>query len=264
MWRWVLPVAAVAAVLIGFLASQNGPTGHVSSHAPPTTTTPPPANHRPAAWRRSAAAAPARATVRHVIWIWFGSQGVQPPDREGAGSRRTSTSWPASAAWRPGTRRSRIRRSQTTSGALGRRPARARPQLLRALHDDGRIAALAGATRGAPSSAGCRRPCRKLAAPRSGVLTALQPAHLSDGPRVPAVRPAARHDHAGQPAADARGKRPARVLADRARRLRGHLLQQALRRDAQAREVRRPRRPVAAQLDAARSRRRRPTSPARR
>src|SRR5207245_1565203 len=40
MWRWVLPVAVVVAVLIGFLASRNGPTAHVNSHPPPTTTQP--------------------------------------------------------------------------------------------------------------------------------------------------------------------------------------------------------------------------------
>ena len=74
MWRWVLPVAAVAAVLIGFLASHNGPTGHVSSHAPPTTTTTPPST---TGTRLTSVCGSLTGThkVRHVIWIWFGSQG---------------------------------------------------------------------------------------------------------------------------------------------------------------------------------------------
>jgi phosphatidylinositol-3-phosphatase len=73
MWRWVLPVAAVAAVLIGFLASRNGPTSHVNAHAAPTTTkvatTPPP----PAI----CGSRTGTATVKHVVWIWFGSQGYK-------------------------------------------------------------------------------------------------------------------------------------------------------------------------------------------
>jgi hypothetical protein len=71
MWRWVLPVAAVAAVLIGFLASRNGSTQHVSAHVAPTTThsTPAPPPPPPICGSRTGA-----ATVRHVVWIWFGSQ----------------------------------------------------------------------------------------------------------------------------------------------------------------------------------------------
>ena len=187
--------------------------------------------------------------------------GLQPPAREGADR---AVHEPAGRPVRPGEpvlvdhpSGDRKRR-----GRADRRPARARPQRLRPLHDDGRLAALAGAL-----VARVRRRHAE-AVPQAGrpeerVLAALKPAHLSHRPRVPAVRPAARHDHAGQPAAGAGGKRAARVLAGRARRLRGHLFQQALRRDAQAREVRRPRRPVAAQLDAGRSHRRPHTSPAR-
>jgi phosphatidylinositol-3-phosphatase len=72
MWRWVLPVAAVAAVLIGFLASRNGPTAHVSSHPAPTTTAPvtTPGPHLSSV----CGSLTGTARVRHVIWIWFGSQ----------------------------------------------------------------------------------------------------------------------------------------------------------------------------------------------
>jgi phosphatidylinositol-3-phosphatase len=73
MWRWVVPVAAVAAVLIGFLASRNGPTSHVSAHAPPTTTQPAttPGPHL----RSICGSLKGTPTVRHVVWIWLGSQG---------------------------------------------------------------------------------------------------------------------------------------------------------------------------------------------
>jgi hypothetical protein len=72
MWRWVLPVAVAAAVLIGFLASQNGPTAHVNSHPTPTTTAPvtTPGPHL-ASTCGSLTGTP---KVRHVIWIWFGGQ----------------------------------------------------------------------------------------------------------------------------------------------------------------------------------------------
>lgn len=72
MWRWVLPVAVAAAVLIGFLASRNGPTSHVGSHATPITkpkvTTPGP--HL----RSICGSLTGTPTVRHVIWIWLGGQ----------------------------------------------------------------------------------------------------------------------------------------------------------------------------------------------
>ena len=72
MWRWVLPVAVAAALLIGFLASRNGPTSHVGSHPPPTTTAPAttPGPHLDA----TCGSLTGTATVRHVIWIWMGGQ----------------------------------------------------------------------------------------------------------------------------------------------------------------------------------------------
>ena len=72
MWRWVLPVAVAAALLIGFLASRNGPTSHVGAHAPPTTTTTPtaPGPHLDA----TCGSLTGTAAVRHVVWIWMGGQ----------------------------------------------------------------------------------------------------------------------------------------------------------------------------------------------
>jgi len=72
MWRWVLPVAVAAALLIGFLASRNGPTSHVGTHQTPTTTTTPtaPGPHLDA----TCGSLTGTATVRHVIWIWLGGQ----------------------------------------------------------------------------------------------------------------------------------------------------------------------------------------------
>jgi phosphatidylinositol-3-phosphatase len=72
MWRWVLPVAVAAAVLIGFLASRNGPTSHVGPHAIPTTSAPvtTPGPHL----RTICGSLTGTATVRHVIWIWMGGQ----------------------------------------------------------------------------------------------------------------------------------------------------------------------------------------------
>jgi phosphatidylinositol-3-phosphatase len=72
MWRWVLPVAVAAALLIGFLASRNGPTNHVGAHPIPTTTTPvtAPGPHL----RTICGSLTGTATVRHVVWIWMGSQ----------------------------------------------------------------------------------------------------------------------------------------------------------------------------------------------
>jgi hypothetical protein len=72
MWRWVLPVAVAAALLIGFLASRNGPTNHVGSHPTPTTTAPAttPGPHLDA----TCGSLTGPATVRHVIWIWMGGQ----------------------------------------------------------------------------------------------------------------------------------------------------------------------------------------------
>ena len=72
MWRWVLPVAVAAALLIGFLASRNGPTSHVGTHAPPTTTTTPtaPGPHLDA----TCGSLTGPAAIRHVVWIWMGGQ----------------------------------------------------------------------------------------------------------------------------------------------------------------------------------------------
>jgi hypothetical protein len=72
MWRWVLPVAVAAALLIGFLASRNGPTSHVGSHAIPTTSAPvtTPGPHL----RSICGSLSGTAKVRHVVWIWLGGQ----------------------------------------------------------------------------------------------------------------------------------------------------------------------------------------------
>ena len=72
MWRWVLPVAVAAALLIGFLASRNGPTSHVGTHQTPTTTTTPtaPGPHLDA----TCGSLTGSPTVRHVVWIWLGGQ----------------------------------------------------------------------------------------------------------------------------------------------------------------------------------------------
>jgi phosphatidylinositol-3-phosphatase len=69
----VLPVAALAAVLIGFMASQNGPTSHVGAHGVPTTNPPTtaPGPHL-ASTCGSLTGTPA---VQHVVWIWMGDQG---------------------------------------------------------------------------------------------------------------------------------------------------------------------------------------------
>jgi hypothetical protein len=67
-----LPVAVAAALLIGFLASRNGPTSHVGAHAPPTTTTTPtaPGPHLDA----TCGSLTGTSAVRHVVWIWMGGQ----------------------------------------------------------------------------------------------------------------------------------------------------------------------------------------------
>ncbi len=72
MWRWVLPVAAVAAVLIGYLASHNGPTTHVPGNLAPTTTTQAttPGPHL----RSICGSLTGTQKVRHVVWIWLGTQ----------------------------------------------------------------------------------------------------------------------------------------------------------------------------------------------
>jgi len=72
MWRWVLPVAAVAAVLIGFLASRNGPTEHVKPHAAPTTSAPvtTPGPHL----KTVCGSLKGTPRIRHVVWIWMGDQ----------------------------------------------------------------------------------------------------------------------------------------------------------------------------------------------
>jgi hypothetical protein len=74
MWRWVLPGAVVVAVLIGFLASRNGPTQHTQAHAPPTITTPP-TTAAPVVTPTCGTKEPPRVKVRHVVWIWMGTQG---------------------------------------------------------------------------------------------------------------------------------------------------------------------------------------------
>jgi phosphatidylinositol-3-phosphatase len=72
MWRWVLPVAVVAALVIGFLASRNGPSNHVSRHDTPTTTAP---STTDTGLKSTCGSLTGTPTVRHVVWIWFGSQG---------------------------------------------------------------------------------------------------------------------------------------------------------------------------------------------
>lgn len=74
MWRWVLPVAVVVAVLFGFMASRNGPTEHKGAHAPPTITTPPTTAASTVAPMCGSKQGQA-ARVRHVVWIWMGTQG---------------------------------------------------------------------------------------------------------------------------------------------------------------------------------------------
>jgi len=74
MWRWVLPVAVVVAVLFGFMASRNGPTQHAKAHAPPVVTTPP-TTATPTATPTCGTKHGQQAKVRHVIWIWMGTQG---------------------------------------------------------------------------------------------------------------------------------------------------------------------------------------------
>ncbi len=76
MWRWVLPVAALAAVLIGFIASRNGPTSHVVAHPPATRTHTTPTS-TPQATPICGSRAGTTPAVRHVVWIWMGSQSYQ-------------------------------------------------------------------------------------------------------------------------------------------------------------------------------------------
>jgi hypothetical protein len=72
VWRWVLPVAALAAVLIGFMASRNGPTSHVNALHPTTTTpTTTPGPHLSS----TCGSLTGTPTIRHVVWIWMGDQG---------------------------------------------------------------------------------------------------------------------------------------------------------------------------------------------
>lgn len=77
MWRWVLPGAVVVAVLIGFVASHNGPTQHTQAHAPPTSIPPPPTSTAPTAAPTCGARKGQQAKVRHVVWIWMGTQGYR-------------------------------------------------------------------------------------------------------------------------------------------------------------------------------------------
>jgi len=74
MWRWVLPVAVVVAVLLGFMASRNGPTQHTKAHGAPTQTTPP-TTAAPTVAPTCGAKHGQPAKVRHVVWIWMGTQG---------------------------------------------------------------------------------------------------------------------------------------------------------------------------------------------
>ncbi len=73
MWRWVLPGAVVVAVLIGFVASRNGPTQHAASHAPPIVTQP--TTTTKTVVPTCGAKQGQTARVRHVVWIWMGTQG---------------------------------------------------------------------------------------------------------------------------------------------------------------------------------------------
>jgi hypothetical protein len=77
MWRWVLPGAVVVAVLIGFVASRNGPTQHTQAHAPPVITSPPPGSTTPTAAPTCGTKHGQQAKVRHVVWIWMGTQGYR-------------------------------------------------------------------------------------------------------------------------------------------------------------------------------------------
>ncbi len=252
MWRWVLPVAAVAAVLIGFLASRNGPTSHVNAHAAPTTTkavtTPPP----PAI----CGSRTGTATVKHVVWIWFGSQAYkhvigkvriapymnQLAGQCGLATRYSSITHPAIAndvgvltgdphglvhnACSPCTTTAKSLLSQVRSwrAFVGGMPA----------------------------------PCRKLAG--NDVLPPLQPAQLPDAARLPANRPAAGDACERRSAADARGEHAAGLHARRARRLSRHVLQQALRRAGQARRRSSPAATCGCTAGSTRSRRRPPTA----
>ncbi len=72
MWRWVLPGAVVVAVLIGFVASRNGPTQHTAPHAPPIVTKPKTTTKTVTPTCGSKVGQTAK--VRHVVWIWMGSQ----------------------------------------------------------------------------------------------------------------------------------------------------------------------------------------------
>ena len=55
------------------MASQNGPTAHVNPHATPTTT--PPTTTPGPHLSSMCGSLTGTATVRHVVWIWMGSQG---------------------------------------------------------------------------------------------------------------------------------------------------------------------------------------------
>jgi hypothetical protein len=74
MWRWLLPGAVVIAVLIGFVASRNGPTQHAVSHPPPIVTQPPTSN-TPTVTPTCGTEQGQAAKVKHVVWIWMGTQG---------------------------------------------------------------------------------------------------------------------------------------------------------------------------------------------
>lgn len=76
MWRWVLPVAVLVAVLFGFMASRNGPTQHAGAHATPTQTIPP-TTAAPTVAPTCGSKQGQPVKVRHVVWIWMGTQGYR-------------------------------------------------------------------------------------------------------------------------------------------------------------------------------------------
>jgi phosphatidylinositol-3-phosphatase len=75
MWRWVLPGAVVVAVLIGFVASRNGPTQHAAAHAPPIVTQP--TTTKKTVVPTCGSKHGQMAKIRHVVWIWMGTQGYE-------------------------------------------------------------------------------------------------------------------------------------------------------------------------------------------
>ena len=191
MWRWVLPVAVVVAVLIGFLASRNGPTQHTQAHAPPTITTPPPATTAPTAAPTCGTKQPATGEGAARRLDLDGHPGVHARDRQAARGAVHEPARRGSAGSRRGTRRSPTRRSRTTSGVLAGDPhglvhnscgtacTTTAPSLLSQVPS---WRAFIGGMPGAvPQARGGER----------RLLAALQPADVRDAARLSAVRPAA-------------------------------------------------------------------------